>query len=511
MTVNNVNALLNYATSQAGQSDAAAKQDELTKSSFGQVMTKVNDTIRSLQTEAAGNVVSAAQTVQPMGTAKSDTSVQTTKETDQVQTQSDDSGKTEDATKQSDNNAVENTDTYAKTKDVQDEAAEEVEKSAKELVNEVAKELDVTPEEVEAAMAVLGLMPIDLFDISNLKQLMLTIVGSEDELTLVTDETLYDNMQNLFTTVEETLESLQKELGLSDEEMSALMEQVKAQSEEPVIVIEEEEVPVQETEIAAQAQTKEPETNLEGMKDYTVSVQRDGETVQVKVTVDDASGEKSVQEKVTDVPKEEAPVVHKTQERNNSADDGREGNASGNANPFIEHLDKPEQTTETPAPISAGYQSAETQDIMNQIMDYMRINLKADMQEMHLQLHPASLGTVNVQIAAKDGMITAQFTTQNDTVRAVIETQLIQLKQQFEEQGIKVDAVEVTVANHEYGQQFSQENEDAREQAGKSAKGTRRINLDEIDEETDLEQMEESERIAVEMMQANGSTVDFTA
>ena len=503
MTVNNVNALLTYATSQAGQPEAALKQDELTKSSFGQVMTKVNDTIRSLQTEAAGTVASAAQTATTVETAKTDTSAQT-KETDQTQPQSNDSGKTEDAAKQGDNNTVENTDTGEKTEDGWDEAVEEVQKSAKELVNEVAKELDVTPEEVEAAMAVLGLMPVDLFDISNLKQLMLSIVGSEDELSLVTDETLYDNMQNLFTAVDETLAGLQEELGLSDEEMRALMEQIAAQKEEPVVVTEE--VPVQETEPALQ----EPEENLEGMKDYTVSVQRDGETVQVKVTVDDVSGEKSVQEKVTDVPKE-VPIVHKTQERNNFADDGREGSTSGNANAFLEHLDKPEQTAETPAPVSAGYQSAETQDIMNQIMDYMRINLKADMQEMQLQLHPASLGTVNVQIAAKDGMITAQFTTQNETVRAVIETQLIQLKQQFEEQGIKVDAVEVTVANHEYGHQFSQENEAAKEQAGKSAKGTRRINLDEIDEETDLEQMEESERIAVEMMQANGSTVDFTA
>lgn len=503
MTVNNVNALLTYAASQAGQPDSALKQDELTKSSFGQVMTKVNDTVRSLQAEAAGTVVSAAQTAQPMETAKPGTGVQETKETDQLQ--SNDSGKTEDATKQSDNNAVENTDTNAKTEDGQDEAVEKVEKSAKELVNEVAKELDVTPEEVEAAMAVLGLMLVDLFDVSNLKQLMLTIVGSEDELTLVTDEALYDNMQNLFAAVEETLESLQEELGLSDEEMSALLEQVKTQSEEPVIVTEDE-VPAQENVAGPQT----PETNLEGMKDYTVSVQRDGETVQVKVTVDDASGEKSVQEKVTDVPRE-VPIAHKTQERNDSADDGREGNASGNANAFLEHLNKPEQTVETPAPVNAGYQSAETQDIMNQIMDYMRINLKADMQEMHLQLHPASLGTLNVQITAKDGMITAQFTTQNETVRAVVETQLIQLKQQFEEQGIKVDAVEVTVANHEYGHQFSQENENTREQAAKSAKGTRRINLDEIDEETDLEQMEESERIAVEMMQANGSTVDFTA
>ena len=117
----------------------------------------------------------------------------------------------------------------------------------------------------------------------------------------------------------------------------------------------------------------------------------------------------------------------------------------------------------------------------------------------------------NVQIASKDGAITAQFTTQNEAVRAVIETQLIQLKEQFEEQGIKVDAVEVTVASHEYGQQFSQGDADANQKQGKSAKSTRKINLDEIDEDDELVEMEESERIAVEMMKANGNTVDYTA
>ena len=41
-------------------------------------------------------------------------------------------------------------------------------------------------------------------------------------------------------------------------------------------------------------------------------------------------------------------------------------------------------------------------------------------------------------------------------------------------------------------------------------KSTRRINLDDLEEDA-LEEMEDSERIAVEMMQANGSTVDYTA
>ena len=499
MTVNNVNALLNFKTSQtAGQTEqAGAKQEELVKGSFDKIMTKVNDTLKSLHADAAGTTaaVSGDTTV---NTLKKDAEVQNTGHREAGSAnRTDDSGKTEDTMQQEKDTTIRHTDETAET----DNDAEEVKKAAEELVKDIAEEMDVTPEEVEEAMAVLGLTAVELFDIGNLKQLLLQISGNTDELSLVTNETLYGNLQNLFTVVEESLVNLQEELGLSEEELNALVEQMISENGK--------------SEVLGEALAQDtPEVNLEGMKDYTVSVQKDGETVQVKVTVDDASGNKSVQEEVTDTSKPEAQDMRRMQTKDASADSGRgEGNAADNAagNPLLQMPDKALETVETPTPLSAGYQSMQTEDIMNQIMDYMKINLKADSQQMELQLHPASLGTVNVQIASKDGAITAQFTTQNEAVRAVIETQLIQLKEQFEEQGIKVDAVEVTVASHEYGQQFSQGDADANQKQGKSAKSTRKINLDEIDEDDELVEMEESERIAVEMMKANGNTVDYTA
>ena len=489
MTVNNVNALLNYT---AGQTDPAGmKQDGLAQDSFNQVMAKVSDTISTLRTEAAGNAVNTSAAVQTTGVAATTgTAVSKDAATQETSKKADpNSGKTGDAAGQKDNDKI----AEASGNDKQsDQAVEEIEETAKELVQEIAKEMDVTPEEVEEAMAVLGLTAVQLFDTDNLKQLLLQITGNTDELSLVTDEALYGNLQNLLGAVEESLGSLAEELGMTEDEVNALMEQMIADAGE-----------------AAEAENM-PEVNLEGMKDYTVSVQKDGKTVQVKVTVDDASGNKSVQEEVTDTPKTEVQTGHRTRERNASADSGKgDGSHAGNA--FLQTLDKAMETGETPEPVNVEYRSVQTEDIMNQIMDYMKINLKAESQEMELQLHPASLGTVGVQIAAKDGVITAHFTTQNETVRAVIETQLIQLKNQFEEQGIKVDAVEVTVANHAYGQQFSQEHENTDGKQGKAQKSTRRINLDELGEEAELDEMEDSERIAVEMMQANGSTVDYTA
>ena len=65
-----------------------------------------------------------------------------------------------------------------------------------------------------------------------------------------------------------------------------------------------------------------------------------------------------------------------------------------------------------------------TESVMNQIQDTIRVMQTQDMTEMELQLHPASLGNLRIQIAAKEGVITATFTTENETVRAALKTNL---------------------------------------------------------------------------------------
>ncbi len=485
MTVNNVNALLSYAK---GQPDLmSGRTEETAKGSFEQVMSQVNGKADTVQTRAPGSNASAAQTVVPVDTSKN--TVTSVKAGQQEIGSTDKSENT--VRKETDENVTGDAGASSET-NAGDTATEKLEKSGEELVEDIAEEMDVTREDVEAAMAMLGLTAIELFDPDNLRQLLLAISGNQDELALLTDETLYGNLQDLLGTLGESLEDLQKELGLSEEELRDLMNRMLSE---------------QEGSGMAEGEA-EAEVDLEGMKDYTVSIQKDGETVKMKVTVDDASGNKSVQESVTSTSKAEAQPEQKMQQ-DASADSGKEGNSAGNA--MLQAPEMPVQVNEAPEAAAMEYRSLQTEQIMNQIVEYMKINLKADTQTMELQLHPASLGTVNVQLMAKEGGLTAHFTTQNEAVRAVIETQLIQLKNQFEEQGIKVDAVEVTVANHAYGQQFSQDNENAGQEQSKAGKGRRSINLDQIESEEELEEMEDSERIAVEMMQASGSTVDYTA
>jgi len=130
---------------------------------------------------------------------------------------------------------------------------------------------------------------------------------------------------------------------------------------------------------------------------------------------------------------------------------------------------------------------------------------------MELQLHPASLGNLRIQIAAKEGVITATFTTENETVRAALESQLITLKENFEQQGVKVEAVEVTVASHAFEQNLNGDESHAGEQAEPEKKrGARRISLSELTADGLEEELSDEDRIVAEMMKENGNTVDYT-
>ena len=162
---------------------------------------------------------------------------------------------------------------------------------------------------------------------------------------------------------------------------------------------------------------------------------------------------------------------------------------------------------------NAGSSEVNTQDIMRQIMDYMRVQIRPDQTSMEMQLHPASLGTLQIQVEAKGGVLTANFITQNEAVKAALESQMVQLQENFEQQGIKVEAIEVTVATHQFEQNLDQQGREG-EQSGEMQEGrrprVRRLNLSGMDGIMP-EDLEEEDRIAAEMMAVNGGTVDYTA
>lgn len=377
-----------------------------------------------------------------------------------------------------------------------------VDKAGEALVKKVADELGVSVEKVQEAMQELGITMADLLNADQMTQLVLNLEGA-DILSLVTDEGLYQSLQNLLGEASQTMQALQKELGLTKEELMAALEQAKAAAD------------ASKQEMAGKPTAGEDKTTLpDGQKDYTVTVEQNGENVKISVQKDAAGKTESTESSIEEIPvaktgEEEKKAGTKEETSHN---DPSSQNRNTQTTTLLESLLNRENPVKTDAAFDTAMtqRTADTRNIMNQIMDYMRVQVKADTTQMEIQLHPASLGTVNVNITAKAGVITAQFLTQNEAVKAAVESQIVQLKNSFEEQGLKVEAVEVAVDSRQFDRSLNG-NENGQDQEKDSRKkGTRKINLNDLNAEEEA-QLDDAEQIAVAMMTSGGNTVDYTA
>ncbi len=365
-----------------------------------------------------------------------------------------------------------------------EEAAEVLEAAAVQMIQEIADTLGVEPEKVQAVMADLGLEPMEVLTTRGLSSLILAVSGEESPSALLTNEELYGSYQELMGQLETVLQECGESLEVSPEQLKEMLGSMQQTVEKP----EDAAVP----EIVVKQEEKEP----------------------------------TARERQSELPEEPKPVGQENTDtdqvsdretgENQSRGDRREGHrGSGgeqgqNLNLFAESLKAGQYETQVQQTYSTeSVWDADTQNIMRQIMDYMKVNLKAEMSTMEMQLHPASLGTLQVQVASKGGVLTANFITQNEAVKAALESQMVQLQEQFEEQGVKVEAIEVTVQTHQFEQNLEQGRRGSGQEQGTARKGrTRRIDLNGSDS---MEEMEEEDALAKDILIANGNTVDYTA
>lgn len=99
---------------------------------------------------------------------------------------------------------------------------------------------------------------------------------------------------------------------------------------------------------------------------------------------------------------------------------------------------------------AAGQQPDEAQqvrdpyNVMQQIVDQAKLIRSGEDTEMVIQLNPRHLGELTLRVSVStNGAVNASFHTDNPTVRGLIESSMIQLKQELQAQGIKVNNVEV--------------------------------------------------------------------
>lgn len=357
----------------------------------------------------------------------------------------------------------------------QEQAMEVLVSGALKLIQEIADVFGITVEELQAAMEELDMGQLDVLDTSKLGALLLKLGGTQELYALITDGELYDNYRMLMDRLSGILEESADVLETEPENLLQLLQ------ENP-----ESKVPV-ETEIVGTQQPRE-QTELLRQDEQPAEVPSGKDMNALQETA------RKGQETQPDAGKQEQHSHEKSEKQ-------------PQMNLFVQNLRaeqfQPEAVQSVP---QNSPWSENTQNIMNQILDYMKLQLNTDSTNLEMQLHPASLGTLQIQLASKAGVVTANFIAQNEAVKAALETQMIQLKEQFEEQGIRVESIQVTVETHEFERNLDEQGR-GRERQPEKKNRSRKINLAGAVSVEDAEAKES----AADRMTATGSTVEYTA
>ena len=351
-------------------------------------------------------------------------------------------------------------------------AAQEAARKMQEAIVDV---LQITPQQLEQVMEELGIKPGDLFDSTNIQKLVIALTEGADEFSMMTDANLFANVKELMGIANEITQEFASQMDMELTDAQDYLQQLTVNPEEaPVQVVTED--------------------------DKMVELTDDNETLPTNEVV---------QEDESIMTKESLETGKQPEKREDSNEHGHQPDNQSFAQTVLDNLKNAVQNTKE---VQTMPYTTSAEHIMEQITQAVKLTMNQEMTEMELQLHPASLGNVRVQVAAKEGVITATFTTQNEMVKNALEAQMVVLKDNFESQGIKVEAVEVTVASHAFEQNL---NGNTSNQTGEGAqekkKTARRIDLSELTDESAEQLLDEGDRIVADMMRKSGNTVDFTA
>ncbi len=399
--------------------------------------------------------------------------------------------------------------------------AEEISEITNQIVDKIKSEFEVTDEEIEEAMEVLGLTIADLTKPTELRNLLMELTGTTDSIELLTNVELYDSVKEVTDFASNLFTEVAKDFSLSTEQLT---EMINTESFEEAL---------NEVDVSVTSNEAETEADAEVVSEVTVDKTTDAALAFENSDKANANETKPVEsnnsneseEVPIDTEKKAPDKIEKPEsftqsnlmndEAMNEKSENRKNFNFDNSNNQDLSLGQTgtvtNQTVNTVGDIVETVTSyttgTDTDNIMRQVTDYVKVHISEDVTKMEIELHPASLGTVNMQINSQNGQITAHLTVQNELVKSVLETQMIKLQETFDEQGTKVSAIEVTVA--EYSLNSQSDNNYSEERNGRNYGSKKKgINLNEIGS---LDELDEEEQLEAKVMEMNGSSVNYTA
>lgn len=357
----------------------------------------------------------------------------------------------------------------SENQEVKELSKDDLSKMSDEMKEKIMDRLSMTEEELEEIMSALNLSWMDLLIPDKLQALVLACEG-KGQVDLLTDENLNQCLQSVLNDLKEVLSGQ----GVDYEQLETAIETLESEGFEEVLTQKEVE--------AIETKTDDVKTGTE-----TVSIENTQSNQKEQNLSNSLSGEK--------------------QSFNFERSDD---NSVGSENVGSEQQVVTTVVQQDFQQVVTTVRETESQGVVSQVITQVKIMASEDTNSIQMQLYPEHLGRLSIEISEKSGIMSAQLVVESEDAKQALISSMNELKDAFQEQNLEVTKIEVAVApkSFEHQEQSAKEQEANSKKSGKS--GMRTLRLDDILEEDVIELVEE-EKIAVEMMQLNGNSVDFTA
>lgn len=339
------------------------------------------------------------------------------------------------------------------------ELNDKVNEAVQDVKDTIKDELDVSDEDIAKAMEVLGMTATDLLSVVKVTELVGELTGT-DAITLITDDDMLSRLTSVLDVVNAAQQDIADMPGVNVEDVS---------------------------DVIATANT-EADVN----KDVTDNVVSNNQPA-------------AIEESLSDMLAKKITTDGSAKQQNNAGEQNHNTETYGSvADNMIQSMSDSfaDIITEDTAYVSEA-------DIVNQVIDQIKLTSGKELTSIEVMLNPERLGSVHVTVSAKNGILTAQIAAQNEQVKTALENQMTTLRENFENQGIKVDAVEITVMTHQFeaGQNFGQ-NESERKQSER--KLNKKLDLSAYDDEVD-DEFSDDELRRKDSIQNGNSSVEYIA
>ena len=392
-----------------------------------------------------------------------------------------------------------------------------VENVANEITNEVRDILGVDDETLANAMTALGFSALDLLDTSNLAKLVLTINGRSEFTDLLTDENMMNQLNSLIDVVENI--NWEELTGMSKEDFATVLANSTQQGDiehenlmttvsdgETFSVIQED---ASDRQVNVQTDVSDNITDVsDNITDVSDNITDAKQDVTVVVEKNQSEAEQGSAQTDSDAGKNMSEEIAESTLSDDDAVSSRQTNVQNN---FIQNMEQAAanvEQTQSARPDTVRMQ--QMVDIVNQVVEKIKVSLGTESTSMEMQLNPEHLGKVLLNVSSKNGMMTAVFSVQSEEAKAALESQMFTLRENLELRELKVDAVEVNVSDFDFSR--SDQAMDGGQSKADDGNG-KQMKFDFGDDSSDESAIsnEEKEAVRKQVMRDNGSQIDFTA